>query len=338
MHEPKHLLRFIKSKLKREPHEQVIYRDGKFLNLREVFESINLSGYDLNVDTLDMRADNTFHRFDRFNLKYNPCGQSRLREVFIKQDNLIRGRFLAEITKEVISDLEANKYQMAEYRISIYGRRLAGGDTLASWVLNHRIFGNSVVWLIQLPRLYNVYRGQGTLKTFQQMLDNIFQPLFEVSVDPSSHPALHHFLQLVVGFDMVDDESKPERRPSSTWNAGGVGRHPQPCLLVLLLLHLRQPVHPQQTAREQGTQHHLVQAARGARRATSTISRRRFCSPEHRARAQPAQVARAAVPLLPRADRTQHVTAVQQLAVPGLPPKPVPHVLRQGTRRDSLDG
>ena len=47
-----------------------------------MFESINLSGYDLNVDTLDMHADkNTFHRFDRFNLKYNPCGQSRLREA-----------------------------------------------------------------------------------------------------------------------------------------------------------------------------------------------------------------------------------------------------------------
>ena len=142
------------------------------------------------------------------------CGQSRLREVFIKQDNLIRGRFLAEITKEVINDLEANKYQMAEYRISIYGRRLAEWDTLASWVLNNRIFSDNVVWLIQLPRLYNVYRGQGTMQNFQQMLDNIFQPLFEVSVDPSSHPALHHFLQLVVGFDMVDDESKPERRPS----------------------------------------------------------------------------------------------------------------------------
>jgi AMP deaminase len=211
----KHLLRFIKSKLKREPHEQVIYRDGKFLNLREVFESINLSSYDLNVDTLDMHADkNTFHRFDRFNLKYNPCGQSRLREVFIKQDNLIRGRFLAEVTKEVISDLEAAKYQMAEYRISIYGRRAAEWDTLASWVLNNRIFSNNVVWLIQLPRLYNIYRGQCTVQNFQQMLDNIFLPLFEVTVDPSSHPALHHFLQLVVGFDMVDDESKPERRPS----------------------------------------------------------------------------------------------------------------------------
>ena len=45
--------------------------------------------YDLNVDTLDMHADkNTFHRFDRFNLKYNPFGQSRLREIFIKQARL----------------------------------------------------------------------------------------------------------------------------------------------------------------------------------------------------------------------------------------------------------
>jgi hypothetical protein len=32
--------------------------------------------YDLNVDLLDVHADkSTFHRFDKFNLKYNPCGQ-----------------------------------------------------------------------------------------------------------------------------------------------------------------------------------------------------------------------------------------------------------------------
>lgn len=48
--------------------------------------------YDLNVDLLDVHADkNTFHRFDKFNLKYNPCGQSRLREIFLKQDNHIQG-------------------------------------------------------------------------------------------------------------------------------------------------------------------------------------------------------------------------------------------------------
>ncbi len=39
-----------------------------------------------------------------------------------------------------------------------------------------------------------------------------FKPLFEVTKDPSSHPKLHVFLQRVIGFDTVDDESKTERR------------------------------------------------------------------------------------------------------------------------------
>lgn len=52
----KHLLRFIKSKMKKSPDEQVLYRDGKTLTLREVFESINLTAYDLSIDTLDMHV------------------------------------------------------------------------------------------------------------------------------------------------------------------------------------------------------------------------------------------------------------------------------------------
>lgn len=45
MHQ-KHLLRFIKSKLRKEPHEVVIFRDGKYLTLQEVFESLSLTGCD----------------------------------------------------------------------------------------------------------------------------------------------------------------------------------------------------------------------------------------------------------------------------------------------------
>lgn len=109
----KHLLRFIKSKMKKCPNEEVIDRDGKQLTLKEVFESINLTAYDLSIDTLDMHAHtDSFHRFDKFNLKYNPVGQSRLRDIFLKTDNFIKGRYLAEITREVISDLESSKYQM----------------------------------------------------------------------------------------------------------------------------------------------------------------------------------------------------------------------------------
>nr|KAJ0185055.1 hypothetical protein LSAT_V11C900502610 [Lactuca sativa] len=73
---------------------------------------------DLNVDLLDVHADkSTFHHFDKFNLKYNPCGQSRLQEIFLKQDNLNPGRFLAEVTSQVFVDLEASKYQGIRARL-----------------------------------------------------------------------------------------------------------------------------------------------------------------------------------------------------------------------------
>ncbi len=52
----KHLLRFIKSKMKKCPDEFVLCRDGKRLTLAEVFESINLTAYDLSIDTLDMHV------------------------------------------------------------------------------------------------------------------------------------------------------------------------------------------------------------------------------------------------------------------------------------------
>ena len=52
----KHLLRFIKSKMKKSPDEVVLFRDGAYLTLREVFESINLTAYDLSIDTLDMHV------------------------------------------------------------------------------------------------------------------------------------------------------------------------------------------------------------------------------------------------------------------------------------------
>ncbi|KUI57247.1 AMP deaminase [Cytospora mali] len=209
----KHLLRFIKSKMKKSPNETVLYRDGKHLTLAEVFQSLNLTAYDLSIDTLDMHAHtDSFHRFDKFNLKYNPVGESRLRTIFLKTDNHIKGRYLAEITKEVITDLESSKYQMAEWRISIYGRSKDEWDNLAAWVVDNKLFSHNVRWLIQIPRLYDVYKASGTMETFEQIVKNIFQPLFEVTKNPQSHPKLHVFLQRVIGIDSVDDESKVERR------------------------------------------------------------------------------------------------------------------------------
>lgn len=133
----KHLLRFIKSKMKKSPQDVVIFRDGVASTLSEVFQSLGLTAYDLSIDTLDMHAhSDSFHRFDKFNLKYNPIGESRLREIFLKTDNYINGRYLAELTKgpstcfhsrfatltsvfsEVMTDLEQSKYQVCAIVLS----------------------------------------------------------------------------------------------------------------------------------------------------------------------------------------------------------------------------
>ncbi|KAA8591152.1 hypothetical protein FQN60_002095 [Etheostoma spectabile] len=186
----KHLLRFIKRAMKKYPKEIVRVENGKGQTLMEVFETMNLTAFDLSVDTLDMHADrNTFHRFDKFNAKYNPIGESILREIFIKTDNYIEGKYFGHIIKEVMADLEESKYQNVELRLSIYGRSRDEWDKLA----------------------HDVYHTKKQLCNFQEMLENIFMPLFEVTVNPGSHPELHLFLQHVVGFDSVDDESKPEQ-------------------------------------------------------------------------------------------------------------------------------
>ncbi|KAG7664657.1 AMD1 [[Candida] subhashii] len=208
----KHLLRYIKYKLKTTADEEVIFRDGKVLTLTEVFESLKLTAYDLSIDTLDMHAHtDSFHRFDKFNLKYNPIGESRLREIFLKTDNFIQGKYLAELTGQVFDDLESSKYQMVELRISIYGRSLDEWDKLAAWIVDNKLFSHNVRWLIQIPRLYDLYKKNRNVKSYLDIMKNVFEPLFEVSMNPKSHPKLHVFLQRVIGFDSVDDESKPEK-------------------------------------------------------------------------------------------------------------------------------
>lgn len=55
----------------------------------------------------------------------------------------------------------------------------------------------------------DIYKSNNIMKNFSILLDNVFRPLFEVSVDPSSHPELHSLLQYVtcISFITTDIES-----------------------------------------------------------------------------------------------------------------------------------
>ena len=72
------------------------------------------------------------------------------------QDNILHGRFLAELTQEVLTDLELSKYQHAEYRISIYGRKRVEWDILAAWYCQNKLYSDNVLWLIQVPASYTL--------------------------------------------------------------------------------------------------------------------------------------------------------------------------------------
>ena len=66
------------------------------------------------------------------------------------------------------------------------------------------------------PILWNHFRTCWIVRILSLNSD-IFGPLFEVTKNPKSHPKLHIFLQRVIGFDSVDDESKPEKRAYKTY-------------------------------------------------------------------------------------------------------------------------
>ncbi|XP_060924455.1 AMP deaminase 3 [Limanda limanda] len=205
----KHLLNFIQKTYKTDADRVVLETAGQNVTLQEVFHSLNKDPYDLTVDSLDVHAGRqTFHRFDKFNSKYNPVGASELREIFLKTDNLISGEYFARIIKEVAHDLEESKYQHAEPRVSIYGRCPEEWDKLSKWFIHHKVHSPNMRWIIQVPRIYDIFKSRKLVPNFAKMLENIFLPLFEATVNPQEHRELHVFLKYVSGFDSVDDESK----------------------------------------------------------------------------------------------------------------------------------
>ena len=56
----KHLLRFIKKSLKTDGEVGVCKVSGKVMTLNEVFQSMNLTPYDLTIDMLDCHAVSWF--------------------------------------------------------------------------------------------------------------------------------------------------------------------------------------------------------------------------------------------------------------------------------------
>uniref|UniRef100_A0A8B9I1C1 AMP deaminase n=1 Tax=Astyanax mexicanus TaxID=7994 RepID=A0A8B9I1C1_ASTMX len=185
----KHLLNFIQTTYKTDAERVVLEKTGQRLTLKQVFNNLSMDPYDLTVDSLDVHAVRKF--------------------ASVAQDKFIRvtsrgGQYYIEVAH----DLEESKYQHAEPRLSIYGRCPEEWESLSHWFIQHKVHSPNMRWVIQVPRIYDIFKSRKLVPNFAKMLENIFLPLFEATVNPQKHKELHIFLKYVTGFDSVDDESK----------------------------------------------------------------------------------------------------------------------------------
>lgn len=219
---------FVANKLKTEG-DTVVMEDGQ--TLREVFSAAGLGADHLTIDAFNVLADySVYQRFDNFNGKYSPFRLAQIRKIFLKVENVIDGRYFAELTKLVLARLEQSKghNSAAEMRLSIYGMDKSEWYNLAKWVLNDwkggdhpgPVLSTHNRWMVQVPRLWRIFcmkgKGQDPSKSFEVMLDNLFGPIFEATLYPDKHPEVAELLKHMVGFDSVDDEGAAEAPCSCT--------------------------------------------------------------------------------------------------------------------------
>lgn len=246
----KQFVNFVKHKLATEP-DTVVSSDGK--TLKQVFDENGLDKDHLTIDAFDVLADySVYQRFDNFNAKYSPFRMADMRRIFLKTSNSMGGRYFAELMKLVFSRHEESKGHSSavEMRLSIYGMEREEWQDLAEWMLADwggdipgPVLSKNNRWMIQIPRLWRIYRikpgndGSG----FDEMLQNIFVPMFEATLYPEKHPKVAEALKHVVGIDSVDDEGASEVSYGSgsvsviVWCIG--------ILLLSTLAHLSSVVH-----------------------------------------------------------------------------------------------
>ena len=115
----KHLQKFIKKKLLDESDTIINVVGDQQIRLGEVMQRLGLDPATLTVDVVESYNIN---RSEKYINKYYPINHLSLKDIFLSSDNYIKGRYFGEIVKEVIKGIDEEKYVLAEYRISIFGR------------------------------------------------------------------------------------------------------------------------------------------------------------------------------------------------------------------------
>ena len=118
------LLEFIKEKGQKDQKEIVRrYTDEKGEKkeetLEDLFRRLKIDLNNFSMNQLRVRAGyEFFNRFDVFNASYKIAGEDMLRTVFLKAENIMEGKYFAELIKQVFEQLNGTSTRL-ELRLSV---------------------------------------------------------------------------------------------------------------------------------------------------------------------------------------------------------------------------
>ncbi|RNF05084.1 adenosine monophosphate deaminase-like protein [Trypanosoma rangeli] len=186
------LLEFFVEKALHHGHDVVFEEDNQPVTLRQVLERCQINATRITVDELNHLISS------------NP----RIRNTFLEVDNFMKGRYFAELTKRTLELYQEDAFSFSENRLVIKGASKDEWWKLAQWFDRYGMASSHNRWMINLPRQYRRLRQEGVVRNFGEYIDNMFQPLWEISLHPAQDTKLHYFLTHVSGMDCVGDESK----------------------------------------------------------------------------------------------------------------------------------
>jgi AMP deaminase len=237
----KQLVRFIRAKAEAEAEQVVLQIGGQRLTLTEVFARAGVAAREFNVDHLVLSGQHQPGALPRRTSTDPPARRGSfplpsqgggdvnpVEAVFLNIHNEVKGRYFAELLQGVARNLAEEKYQLMEVRLTVFDATRMRQDwaALAAWFLQYEMQHANMRWLIQVAPVYAQQRAAGTVASFDEYLRGLFAPLFAVSMDPASDPALHQFMQQVVAIDLKESIASeaqeslgPDTPPPGEWTA-----------------------------------------------------------------------------------------------------------------------
>ncbi|RNF25862.1 adenosine monophosphate deaminase-like protein [Trypanosoma conorhini] len=195
------LLEFFVEKALHHGHDVVFEEDDQPVTLRQMLERCQINATRITVDELNHLISSNPH----------------IRNTFLEVDNLMKGRYFAELTKRTLELYQEDAFSFSENRLVIKGAAKDEWWKLAQWFDRYGMASPQNRWMINLPRQYRRLRQEGVVRNFGEYIDNLFQPLWEISLHPAQDTKLHYFLTHVSGMDCVGDESKMDLPLTATY-------------------------------------------------------------------------------------------------------------------------